>query len=45
MDEERLLMDYALPGPIGYLEVTVMVCVWSTEQCTQWVTAEVVRSR
>jgi len=23
MDEERLLTDYALPGPIGYLEVTV----------------------
>ena len=22
MDEERLLTDYALPGPIGYLEVT-----------------------
>jgi len=21
MDEERLLTDYALPGPIGYLEV------------------------
>jgi len=25
MDEERLLTDYALPGPIGYLEVTVVL--------------------
>jgi len=24
MDEERLLTDYALPGPIGYLEVLVL---------------------
>lgn len=23
MDEERLLTDYPLPGPIGYLEVTL----------------------
>jgi len=26
MDEERQLTDYALPGPIGYLEVTLWMC-------------------
>jgi len=25
MDEERRLTDYALPGPIGYLEVMVVM--------------------